>query len=213
MYIYHYYLQTETALAETQKQNKISADRLTQLENDNITLYSKIRYLQSYGAKSGSGGYSGGNQPVRGVYYYMLCAYYTQYMLYIRHIYIYTAFTCVYSYIQSIKIPIHVLYLYMYINMQWNADRSGGYSGGNRKSNKPEIYDHNSDDLEQRYSIAYEYKLNPFTEFSKQEKNRKLLELSPPDRFILNTTLAFATHPSGRRYEYMCNISIVYEHQ
>lgn len=46
----------------------------------------------------------------------------------------------------------------------------------------------------------YEQKLNPFAEFSKAEKQRRLQELSVADRIVLNTTIAFVSSQTGRRF-------------
>ena len=60
--------------------------------------------------------------------------------------------------------------------------------------------DNDTSDIESRYYELYEHKLNPFAEFSKIEKQRRLQELSVPDRIVLNTTIAFVSSPAGRRF-------------
>ena len=49
----------ETQLAETQKQLKLMTEIKLQMENDNVALYAKIRYLQNYQNRSNN---SNGNK-------------------------------------------------------------------------------------------------------------------------------------------------------
>jgi hypothetical protein len=62
--------------------------------------------------------------------------------------------------------------------------------------------DENSRDreVESRYGVLYEQRMNPFAEFSQIEKQRRLQELSVADRIVLNTSLAFVSSKSGRTF-------------
>lgn len=65
---------------------------------------------------------------------------------------------------------------------------------------KSDSENNNISDVESRYFEIYEQKLNPFNEFSRVEKQRKLHDLSVADRIVLNTTIAFVSSQAGRRF-------------
>lgn len=56
------------------------------------------------------------------------------------------------------------------------------------------------DEVEGKYGMMYEQRMNPFAEFSLIEKQRKLRELSVADRIVLNTTMAIISNHTGRRH-------------
>lgn len=68
----------------------------------------------------------------------------------------------------------------------------GSDSSYNKSYNRP------SNNAESKYQNLYEAKLNPFAEFSHQEKQRKLQELSVGDRLILSTTMTCVSSHTGR---------------
>lgn len=68
---------------------------------------------------------------------------------------------------------------------------------------QPQLHHHRGSeggghDIEARYSTLYEQRINPFAEFSAQERQRKMAELTVADRIVLNTAVAVAKHAIGR---------------
>ena len=59
---------------------------------------------------------------------------------------------------------------------------------------------HTNAEVESRYGVLYEQKMNPFAQFSQIEKQRRLQELSVADRIVLNTTMAFVSTQTGRTF-------------
>ncbi len=55
-------------------------------------------------------------------------------------------------------------------------------------------------DVERHYSGIYEQRMNPFAEFSHYEKQRKISELSVGDRIVLNTTMSLISSHAGRTF-------------
>lgn len=55
-------------------------------------------------------------------------------------------------------------------------------------------------DVEARYRALYETRLNPFSQFSQHEKQRKIQELSVADRLMLTTATAAVSTTIGRRF-------------
>lgn len=60
--------------------------------------------------------------------------------------------------------------------------------------------DNGSSDVESRYRALYETRLNPFSQFSQHEKQRKIQELSVADRLMLTTATAAVSTTVGRRF-------------
>lgn len=58
----------------------------------------------------------------------------------------------------------------------------------------------NAAEIESRYHSLYEQRMNPFEQFSQHEKQRKLQELSVADRIVLNTTMAIVSSHAGRTF-------------
>ena len=123
-------------IAELEAEKSQLMDSLERAENaantlraDNVKLYERVKFLQSYGGGSGSNG-NGSNGIGSG---------------------------------------------------------SGSGSGiiGNRRVTGGGA---GNDDIEARYGKMYEDAANPFMEFSKRERMRKIREMNATDRFLFNTT-------------------------
>ena len=67
------------------------------------------------------------------------------------------------------------------------------------RSNEEDEYGaYGAEEVEGKYHLLYEQRMNPFAEFSQHEKARKLQELSVADRIVLNTTMAIVSNTTGR---------------
>ncbi|RYG61351.1 hypothetical protein EON64_18630, partial [archaeon] len=122
----------ESQVLSLQQQLAAIQSKYTILESDNVQLYGRIKFLQSYKrAGRDDGGYNSYN----------------------------------------------------------------GYSGGFAEEGRVS----ESGEVEVKYSLLYEQRMNPFSEFASFEKQRKLRELSVADRIVLNTTMAIVSNHTGRK--------------
>lgn len=141
--------QAETNLSTLQGQLSLSQAKTAQLEQDNLALYGKLRYLQSKG---------------------------------------------------GVGIPAH---LSPPPKAKGMALTMGGGGGGDRGG-----YDledgvgggggGSADDVETKYGNLYENKMNPFAQFSDDERRARIGELSVGDQVVFTTLQAFLSTPTRR---------------
>lgn len=173
--------QAEQLVVGLQQQIQVSQGAKAQLESDNLALYAKIRYLQSYNyQKDGSGGSSSAighhisPKPMR---------------------------------ISNSKAAFGGRVGNDIRKGLFDAGQDEEMGDPSRKSRNTasrgilgdfELDD--DEDTESRYHSLYEQRMNPFAEFSEVERRRKLQELTVSDRIILNTVLAVISSQAGRSF-------------
>ena len=168
--------QAESALLSVQQRLSHSETSKAQLEQDNLALYAKIRYLQSVAGtggpscSSGSRGYGTKSMSIR-------------------------------SSTTAIR-PGVGMTINQFAGILGGGDEERGprHRGGHDEEERENDDGRGNYEVESRYGALYEQKMNPFAEFSQIEKQRRLQELSVADRIVLNTTMAFVSSHTGRSF-------------
>jgi homeobox protein cut-like len=166
--------QAESAMLSVQQRLSHAETSKTQLEQDNLALYAKIRYLQSVGgtgtgaSSSSSRGYGTKSMAIRST---------------------------------SVR-PGAGMSINQFAGMLSGGDEERGprHRGGHDEEERENDDSRGNYEVESRYGALYEQKMNPFAEFSQIEKQRRLQELSVADRIVLNTTMAFVSSHTGRSF-------------
>ena len=166
-------VQLETNVSQLQSQLDNMSLSKSQLEADNVSLYAKLRFFQATGTNSMGGANGKGGMLGGGGGGGRLSG---------------------------------GGYLFDSPPSKLNSGGGSGGGGGDSFSSwlttpdKPPNFN-NLQDIENKYSHLYESNLiNPFSQFSTHEKQRKLDEMPMPDRLVIMTTLAFVSSAKGRTF-------------
>eukprot|EP00607_Mallomonas_marina_P007130 CAMPEP_0182438910 /NCGR_PEP_ID=MMETSP1167-20130531/86099_1 /TAXON_ID=2988 /ORGANISM="Mallomonas Sp, Strain CCMP3275" /LENGTH=775 /DNA_ID=CAMNT_0024632461 /DNA_START=161 /DNA_END=2488 /DNA_ORIENTATION=+ len=157
--------EAEAKVTAMSRQLTALSEEKSSLESDNISLYGKIRYLQSYASSSSSSSFP-------------------------SHI----------TSSQSVRYPPSPRQNSRHPHSHSQTDLENqslplSHSYGEREKDRER---EKEGEVEGRYRGIYESRMNPFSQFTQTERQRKLSELSVLDRIVLNTTSACVSTHTGR---------------